>query len=616
MKCSSLYMLLVAALLTATIFGPANAANNQKILVSHAIAMNGESKYDPDFAHFDYVNPDAPKAGLLRQDATGTFDSFNPFIAKGNPAAGLGLTYDTLMARSYDEPFTQYGLIAEKIEFPEDRSWVIFHINKKARFHDGLPVKAPDVVFSFKTLVDKGSPLYARYYADVSSVKALDDYRVKFSFGGKPNREMPLILSQLAVLPEHYWKDKDFSRTTLAPPLGSGPYKVNSFDQGRSITYTLDDTYWGRDLPVNRGRYNFKHMRYDYYRDRTISLAAFKSGEYDFRQENTSKHWATAYKGPPFEKGLIKTENIKDGTPAGMQCFVMNQRRSIFSDRKVREALIQAFDFEWTNRNLFYSMYKRTDSYFENSEMQAMGLPSEAELKLLEPLREHLWPEVFTHAHTLPSTNEKHGLRKNLRKALKLLNEADWEFKNAKLRNKSTGKPFSFEILLHSPAFERVCLPFTANLKKLGIHARVRLVDTSQYINRLRNFDFDMIVGSFGQSLSPGNEQRYYWHSEAAGIPGSRNYSGIQNKAVDELVEKIITAETRQDLVNCCKALDRVLLWGHYVIPHWYSGEYHIAYTAKLKHPPNPPPYALALDTWWVKTGKSDSLLQNTKPRK
>ncbi len=576
------------------------AAEGSQIITAHAIAMNGDPKYGPDFSHFDYTNPNAPKQGLLRQAALGTFDSLNQFIAKGNAADGLGLIYDTLMEGSSDEPFTQYGLIAEKIEYPEDRSWVVFHLNPKARFQDGVAVKASDVVFSFNTLIRKGTPLYARYYADVTEAKALDERRVRFTFGAKVNRELPLILGQLPVLPAHYWKGRDFGLTTLDPPLGSGPYRVASLDPGRSITYVSNDRYWGRDLPVNRGRYNFAKVRFDYYRDSVVSLAAFKSGEYDFRQENISKQWATAYTGPPFEQGRILTETIEHRIPAGMQCFVMNQRRPLFADRRVRYALAHAFDFEWTNQHLFYGLYRRTDSFFENSTLQAEGPPSEAELKLLEPLREHLWPEVFTRDYAPPSTAGQGGLRRNLHKALQLLREAGWSVKDGVLRNQADGEPFTFEILLHQASFERVVLPFAANLKKLGIVAKVRAVDTSQYINRLREFEFDMIVNVFGQSLSPGNEQRWFWSSEAAQVSGTRNYCGIRNPAVDRLVELLINAQSREELVTRCRALDRALLWGHYVIPHWYAGEFRVAYVSRLRHPKNTPPYGLDLYTWWM----------------
>jgi microcin C transport system substrate-binding protein len=588
----------------------------KQVIVSHAIAMNGEPQYGPGFAHFSYVNPKAPKGGLFRQAAIGTFDSLNPFIAKGNPAESLGLIFDTLQVASDDEPFSQYGLIAEKVETPADRSWVIFHINKKARFQDGSPVKASDVVFSYRTLVGKGSPIYARYYADVKEAKALDQYRVKFGFGNSVNRELPLILGQLAVLPEHYWKGKDFSLTTLTPPLGSGPYKIEQLNQGRFVTYILDDNYWAKDLPVNIGRFNFKRIRYDYYQDETVALQAFKSGEYDFRQENIAKDWATAYQGPPFEKGLIKKESIKNSVPAGMQSFVMNQRRALFADRRVRYALAHAFDFEWTNKNLFYGMYTRNDSYFENSEMQADRPPSATMLKILEPFRQYLWPEVYTQSYTPPSTAGNNSLRNNLSKALNLLRESGWAVKDGVLRNNTTGKPFTFEILLQQPSFERVVLPFADNLKKLGIKTNVRQVDTSQYINRLRDFDFDMIIATFPQSLSPGNEQRYFWSSEAAKTPGTRNYCGIQNKAIDQLIDLVINAGSRKELVDRCKALDQALLWGHYVIPNWHLGEYRVAYAVKVRHPDKMPPYNLSLETWWIDPLKDQKQSNNAKTKK
>jgi microcin C transport system substrate-binding protein len=620
-KATMKHLLLTLALILftggATAYVPAETGSKDTpIIIAHAIAMNGEPKYGPGFTHFDYVNPKAPKGGTLRQSDLGSFDSLHPYIIKGNPAAGLGLLFDTLMHQTYDEPFTMYGLIAEKIEYPADRSWIIFHINKKARFQDGTPVKASDVLFSFNALVEKGNPLYARYYADVKDVKVLDPYRIKFSFSDGRNRELPLILGQLEVLPEHYWKGRDFSMTTLDPLLGSGPYKVETVDQGRSITYILDENYWGRDLPVNRGQYNFKRIRYDYYQDETVRLAAFKSGEFDFIEEKVSKQWATAYVGPPFEQGLIKKESIKDGNPSGMQCFVVNQRRELFKDRRVRYALAHAFDFEWTNQNLFYSMYKRTDSYFENSEMQAHGPLSPDVLKILEPFRDQLWPEVYTRDYAPPSTAGENGLRKNLRKAFELLSEAGWTVKDGVLRNNASGKAFTFEILLAQPTFERVVLPFASNLKKLGIQADVRVVDTSQYINRMRDFDFDMVVYTFEQSSSPGNEQRYFWSSEAADVPGTRNFCGIKNKAVDQLVELVISAGSRQDLVNRCKALDQALLWGHYVIPHWYNDESHVAYTAKVKHPANLPPYNVALTAWWIDPAKAGEQSGKTGSKK
>jgi microcin C transport system substrate-binding protein len=589
---------------------PASAYCEEDVPLAHAMAMNGTPKYPADFPHFDYVNPDAPKGGLFRQAAIGTFDSLNPFIAKGNPASGLGLTYDTLTVKSDDEPFTEYGLLAESIQMPEDRSWVIFHLRPEARWHDGEPVTAEDVVFSYKALVEQGSPLYSRYYADVTEAKALDQWRVKFSFGEGTNKELPLILGQLQVFPKHYWQGRDFSKTTMDPPVTSGPYRIKSMDPGRSITYERVDDYWGKDLPVNQGRFNFGLMRYDYYRDATVALTAFKSEEYDFRLENISKNWATQYTGPPFDSGAIVKETIEHKIPSGMQCFVMNQRRELFADRRVRLALAQAFDFEWTNEHLFYGMYHRTKSYFENSELASRGLPTPEELELLEPHREDLWPEVFEKAYEPPTTAQPGGLRANLRKALALLREAGWEVKDGILVNSRTGEHFEFEILLVSPNWERVVLPFAQNLKRLGITANVRLVDTSQYINRLRDFDYDMFVNVFGQSLSPGNEQRWYWHSEAADMPGARNYCGIRNKAIDALTGLVISAPTRETLITRCKALDRALLWGHYVIPNWYSGVYNVAYTRKMRHADKLPPYGLALDTWWIAPALADASAQ------
>ena len=590
-----LFLILLFVLLPGT-----SGAGTDDVTRSHALAMSGSPRYQVGFSHFDYVNPDAPKGGLLRQAAIGTFDSLNPFIAKGNPAQGLGLTYDTLTVKSDDEPFTEYGLLAESIELPADRSWVVFHLRPEARFHDGTPVRAEDVVFSFNALVEKGSPTYARYYANVAEVEALNPQSVRFTFSGDLNQELPLIVGQLQILPRHYWQDRDFSKTTLEPPLGSGPYRIAAVDQGRSITYERVQDYWGANLPVNRGRHNFGAMRYDYYRDATVALTAFKSGEYDFRLENISKNWATAYVGPPFDAGQIITEEIPHNIPSGMQCFVMNQRNPLFSDRRVRYALAHAFDFEWTNEHLFYGMYTRTESYFDNSDLASSGRPSKAELDILEPLREHLWPEVFTEHYQPPHTSGRHTLRSNLRDALRLLREAGWEFHGGRLRHGETKAPFEFEILLVSSSFERVVLPFAKNLEKLGIRASVRLVDTSQYINRIRDFDFDMIVNVFGQSLSPGNEQRWYWTSEAAEVPGTQNYCGIKNPAVDALVDLVIAAPTRRELVTRCRALDRALLWGHYAIPHWHSQVFRVAYWNKLHHPEVTPPYGLPLETWWI----------------
>ncbi|MBW2061948.1 MAG: ABC transporter substrate-binding protein [Deltaproteobacteria bacterium] len=586
------------------IFIPGHSQAAQDVTITHALAMSGTPRYPAGFTHFDYVNPHAPKGGSARLSAVGTFDSFNPFIAKGVSVSGNLLIYDSLTVASSDEPFTQYGLIAEKIEIPGDRSWVIYHINPQARFHDGKPITAHDVVFTFNVLMSKGSPLYKKYYADVEKVKALDKLRVKFHLGQKPNPELALILGQINVLPKHYWENRDFSKTTLDIPLGSGPYKISKFKPGHSVTYERVKDYWAKNHPVNKGRFNFNTITIDYYRDATVALHAFKSGEYDFRLENIAKNWATAYTGPAVDNGLIIKEEIKHEQNQGMQCFVFNTRRSFFKDRKVRQALAYAFDFEWSNKTFFYNQYRRSASFFSNSELASSGLPSPEELAILEPFRGRLPQEVFTKEYIPPKTEGSGDIRGNLRQAVRLLKEAGWVIKKKKLTNIQTGRILKFEILLISPSFERIVLPFRKNLSRLGIVTTSRVVDTSQYINRLNEFDFDMIVFSFGQSLSPGNEQRYFWHSSSADIPGSRNYIGLKNPVVDALVDLIIQAPSRKDLVNRTKALDRVLLWGHYVIPQWHLNYFRVAYWNKFSHPQKTPKYDLDFYSWWINPQK------------
>ena len=568
--------------------------------LSHGLALHCELKYPAAFTHFDYVNPKAPKGGTLRQAAIGTFDTFNDSILKGISAAGVGMIYDTLMAAAEDEPFSQYGLIAERVELAADRTFVVFHLNPKARFHDGHPVTAEDVVFTFNLLLEQGQPMYKRYYADVTGVEALDQRRVKFTFKDGNNAELPLIVGQLVVLPRHFWQDKEFNKAGLDLPLGSGPYRIKSFIPGKSVTYERVADYWAADLPVNKGRYNFDILIYDYYRDATVALEAFKAGEYDFRHENVSKNWATLYKGPQFEGGRIIKKEISHEIPQGMQGFVFNTRRAIFSDRRVREALINAFDFEWSNKNLFYGQYRRSNSYFSNSELAAIGPPSQAETELLKPFADQLPAEVFKDSYHLPTADGRGNIRQNLRRAAALLKDSGWMVKNKKLIDKN-GRPFIFEILLTAPAFERIVLPFKKNLARLGIETKVRVVDTAQYLNRVREFDFDMVVWSFGQSLSPGNEQRYYWHSSVADIPGSRNLAGIKDPVVDALVEKIIHATNRQSLITRVRALDRVLQWGFYVLPHWHISTFRIAYWNQFAQPELVPKYGLGLMTWWVR---------------
>ncbi len=589
---------LLSALLLLIAPAPALAAADGE--PSHGIAMHGELKYGPDFTNFEYANPDAPKGGSVVFSAIGTFDSLNPYILKGVPAAGLGLVFQSLTANSLDEPFSEYGEIAERITVPEDRSWVIFDINPRARWQDGRPITPEDVIFSLEILKTKGHPFYRAYYKDVVKVEKLGPRRVKFTFAPGTNRELPLIVGQMPVLPKHYWEGRDFAKVTLEPPLGSGPYRIKEVDPGRTIVYERVKDWWAADLPVNKGRYNFDEVRYEYYRDANVALEAFKAGRYDIRLENVSKFWATAYEGPALEAGWIQKVEIPIERPAGMQAFVFNTRRSIFKDRRVRQALAYAFDFEWTNKALFYGAYARTDSYFENSELEAVGLPGPKELELLEPFRDQLPPEVFTTDYEPPKTDGSGNIRRNLRTALKILREAGWEVRDGRLTNVESGEVMRFEILLVSPSFERVVAPFVKNLARLGIEATYRTIDAAQYQNRLNEFDFDMIVTVWGQSLSPGNEQRNFWSCEAARTPGSRNYAGICDPVVDALVEKLIQAPTREDLVAAARALDRVLLWGHYVIPHWYIPYARVAYWDKFGRPAINPKHGLDLFTWWI----------------
>ena len=566
----------------------------------HGLAMHGDLKYGPDFEHFDYVNPNAPKGGTVRSAAIGTFDSLNPFIIKGNPGAGLTDTYDTLMVSSDDEPFSQYGLVAEAVRTPEDRNWVEFRLREEAKFHDGEPMTPEDVIWTFNTLKADGAPFYRFYYSGVDTVRQTGERTVRFDFKEGLNRELPLILGQLPVLPKHYWEGKEFNKTTLEPPLGSGPYKVADFEPGRRISFQRVEDWWAKDLAATQGMNNFGRIEYDYYRDSTVVIEAFKAGQFDFRMENSSKDWATAYDTPALKKGLMIKREVPHQRTAGMQGFAYNLRRDLFKDPRVREALAYAFDFAWSNENLFYGQYTRTRSYFDNSELAARGLPSEAELKLLEPLRSELPPRVFTEAYQPPTTKNPGGLRANLREASRLLKEAGWEVKGRQLVNAETGRPFKFELLLVSPLFERIALPFAKNLERLGIEVTVRTIDTAQYRRRLDTYDFDMVVASWGQSQSPGNEQLNYWGSESATHEGSQNYVGIQEPAIDKLIRHVISAETREDLVIATRALDRALQWGFYVVPHWHIPYDRVVYWDKFGYPEKTPSQGIQFDAWWI----------------
>jgi microcin C transport system substrate-binding protein len=561
--------------------------------------MHGNPKYPFGFQHFDYARANARKGGLLRLAVIGSFDSLNPYIIQGVPARGQELVFESLLSRSFDEPFTLYASIATSVEMSPDRSWIIFNLDPRARFHDGSPISADDILFSWRTFKAKGKPNMRAYYSKVSQAEKLSQQRIKFSFGTADNWELPLILGLMPVISQRYYSEKRFDRSTLDPPLSSGPYTIESVDPGRSVTYRRNPDYWGRDLPVNRGRHNFDTIRYDYYRDADIALEAFKAGEYDVHYEHDAGRWATAYDHPSIDKGDIVRESIVHQRPVGMLALVFNSRRAQFQDPRVRRALGYVFDFEWLNRVLYHGGYRRSKSYFENTELAAKLDIDDQERRLLEKYRDTLPAEVFTTIYHPPVTDGSGRLRKQQRQAVSLLADAGWKVENGRLLQSSTGQQMQFEILLLEPRYERMLLPYIRNLERLGVKARLRTVDSAQYENRLTDFDFDIIVYHWGQSLSPGNEQEIYWSTQAADTHGSRNYAGIKHPAIDGLIERISGARDRHALINATRALDRVLLWGHYVIPLFYSKEDWVAYWRHLKRPEVTPIYGTSVDLWW-----------------
>ena len=581
---------------------------------THSTTLADFPKYGPEFEHFEYVNPDAPKGGTLKRFWTGGFDTLNPFTVKGDPAVGLrgGFVFEPLMVSAEDDVLSQYGLIAESLEVADDLSFAIFHLRPEARFSDGTPVTADDVEFSFYTLIEKARPNFQHYYENVVNVVVIDPHTIKFEFDGPPNRELPQIVGQIEVFSKAYWEDRDFEQTTLDPMVSSGPYKISDLEAGRFVVLERDENYWGEHLPVNVGQNNFDFIRWDYYRDTEVAVEAFKSGEYDFRPENSSLKWATAYEFPALTQGLVKKEMLGHGRPAGMQSFVFNIRRSKFQDPRVRRALAYCFDFEWSNEKLFYGQYTRTTSYFENSEMASEGLISEEEYDILSPYKDQLPEEVFTEEYTLPITDGSGNIRANLQKAVTLLDEAGWKIQDNKLTHEETGEVMEIEFLLGSPGFERIISPFIQNLARVGISGSIRTVEPAQYLKRAQEKDYDMIVASFGQSLSPGNEQRNYWGSAAADQVGSRNDVGIKHPVVDELIEKIVAAETREELIVVCKALDRVLLWHHYVLPTWHIRADRVLWWDKFGRPEVKPLYTVGISTWWYDEEKASRLGRST----
>lgn len=577
----------------------------------YGVALHGKPALPEDFKHLNYVNPDAPKGGTLRQGAVGSFDSLNPFIVKGQPAAGIranymrsGLVYTSLMTNAWDEPFSLYGIIAKNITIAPDKSWVRFELREEAKWNDGKTITAEDVVWTFKTLVEQGQPFFKAYWGDVESVIPVNDKTVTFKFSVKGNAELPLIIAEMAILPKHYWtsEGRDFSKTSLDPPLGSGPYTIGKVEPGRSIEYIRNENWWARDLPYFKGMYNFDRIIYDYYKDPNIAHEAFLSGGFDTKVETSAKLWHESYTPNKERAEHLVKEEIENQDPAGMQAFVFNIRRPVFQDKKVREAISYAFDFEWSNKQFAYGTYVRNDSFFENSELASSGLPSEAELVFLNPIKDQIPEEVFTKEFKPPMTDGSGKMRNNLREAVKLLEQAGYGQIDADgVRNNDAGQKLEFELLIINPQMERWIAPFIKNLDRIGVKVNLRSIqDYAQYKTRTDTFDFDMIMASYGQSNSPGNEQREFWGSDRADMQGARNLIGIKDPVIDDLVTKLIHAESREDLITKTRALDRILLWNHYVIPMWHYPKWRVAYWDHIKRPKTLSDIdPLITYTWW-----------------
>lgn len=598
------------------------------------IALGERAKY-PNLKHFEYVNPNAPKGGTLKSYALGSFSSLNPFSIEGDSASGLENVYDTLMVQSMDEPYSQYALIASDVAVASDNSSVIFSIDKRARFADGVAVSAQDVAFSFEMMISRASPLYRQYYADVKEVRVLDFYRVEFVFRTTQNKELPLILGQLSVLPKHFYVKNGkntFGENPLQIPLGSGPYSVKSYEVGKKIIYERNKNYWAKDLPSRVGQFNFDTLVFEYYRDEAVALQAFLSHKYDWRVESAAKVWARGYKSKALDSKQFSLKAFPHSLPSGMQGFFMNTRKEVFANPLVRRAFIYAFNFEWSNLNLFFSQYERTTSYFNHSIFASPPLPSKAESALIkqcdsrgEISKTHL-KNMFDMPYVIPSTNADFGTtsanlstrlqgqnqtpksqvpshilqeRENLKKARDLLEEAGFVMRNGVLLDSKSGKPLRFTLLLDNPAFERLAVRYGRNLKLLGIQMQIQKIDSSQYANRVKNFDYEMIVGIIGQSLFPGNEQRYFWSRESASMVGSRNYSGVGLEVVDCLIERVIAAPHREAQILSTHALDRVLLWGDFVVPHYYLPNFRVAFWHNISMPKIHPRYDLSPQIWW-----------------
>jgi microcin C transport system substrate-binding protein len=582
----------------------------------HGLSLFGDLKYQPGFAHFDYVNAAAPKAGAARQIAIGTFDNFNAVVSgvKGTLAADLDvIIYDTLLAPSLDEVSSEYGLLAEAVSYPDDFSSASYRLRAEAKWHDGTPVTPDDVIFSFEAF-KKYSPQAAAYYRHVAKVEKTADREITFTFDGPGNRELPQIVGQLTILPKAWWegtdangKKRDIGETMLEPPLGSGAYRIKEFSAGRTIVFERVPDYWGRAVNVNLGRDNFDELRFEYFRDTTVALEAFKADTVDWRTENSAKNWATAYDFPAVADKRVLLEEFPIASSGMMQGFAFNIRRAKFQDPRVRLAFNYAFDFEEMNKQIFYGQYTRIASYFQGTELASSGLPAGRELELLETVRDKVPAELFTTPYGNPVNGTPDAVRNNLREALRLFKEAGYEIRNQQLVDSKTGAPYAVEFLADDPNFERVFLFYKPSLDRLGITVSVRTVDDAQFENRLRSWDFDIITDAWGESLSPGNEQRGYWGSQAADQPGSRNLVGIKNPAVDAMIDAVIFAKSRDDLVAATHALDRVLLWNHYVVPQWTYGKVRSARWDRFSHPDPLPKYGLSAfpTVWWWDADKA-----------
>lgn len=593
---------------------PPMAQAQETIITAHGVSTFGELKYPADFKHWDYVNPDAPKGGTFSTWGFGTFDSLTPYILKGNAAALSSVFYDTLMTGNLEEPDAMYGLVAESLEYPENREWVIFHMRPEAKFRDGSQVTAHDVVFSYQILRDKGTPSFKTTFQYFTGAEALDDFTVKFTFDPDgPLRELLMTAAGIPILSKAYYADRDFAESSLEPPMGSGEYELLSVDPGRSVAYKRRDDYWAKDLPVSIGTNNFDILKVEYFADYTTAFEAFKGGAYDFREEYSSKVWATGYDFPALDKDWVIKESLPDGRPAGTQGFWFNLRRDKFQDPRVREAIGMAFNFEWSDKSLFYGLYDRTDSFWENSDsLQAEGMPSEAELAILEPLREFFPETVFTDPAFTPATSDPDTLadRRQLRRAGKLLDAAGWTVGDDGLRYKN-GQKMTLEVLNDSPSFDRIINPYIENLNRLGIEATANRVDPAESQEREKNFDYDMVTQRFSMSQTPGDELQQIFGSASATTPGSVNVAGLANEGVDKLIRVIADAQSRDDLTVAVRALDRVLRAMHIWVPQWYKGEHNIAYLDVYDRPytDTPPPLALGeMSIWWYSEEKAQAL--------